>query len=279
MLKIRMVGGLGNQLFQIATALKCVDLDFSKIELEVSSLKKNGHGGYRLDHLCFPEIKKKDAYVIHVLLCRVVDKFPLLCKFLPNIFHEKYYKSINICNGVMIGYWQNAENFHDIREVLKRYIVPKKLEPLAIDLSSIMQSVNSVSVHVRRGDYENKETLENHGVCSVRYYIDSINFIESNVNNPVYYIFSNDQQWVRDNLGSVLKGKNINYVDGLSQENDLWLMTKCKYSIIANSSFSWWGAYLKDYFHEYVVSPSPWYEREQRSSKDPSLKSWVRFDK
>lgn len=280
MVILRLAGGLGNQLFQIATALSIVGMKPEKILVDKSEFISDlQHGGYRLDKLCLPKFGEYKLHFGEKFLVRLLNKMPVITKFIPYYCHEKFYKSADIDCGYLIGYWQGSENFNDIFYDVKGFFVPNYLSEQAFNYSGAIKSTNSVSVHVRRGDYTDKSVQKNHGVCSFEYYRDAILEIRKRVDNPHFFIFTNDDDWVSLNLGDLFFDLDVTYVKGNDQETDLWLMSLCEHSIIANSSFSWWGAYLGRNTNQIVISPTPWYERAQRSSFDPSLPNWIRIKK
>lgn len=277
MIVIRLSGGLGNQLFQIAAALNLVDLDIEKIRVDKYNVINNGHGGYRLNYLKFPDFKSFESCWAFNMFVKIIDKFPFFSKYLFFFKHEKNITNLDFEKGYLIGYFQAVEYFNDIKPVLKNYIKPKSVNKCHLQIAEDMSKENSVFVHIRRGDYMSKEAMENHGVCSISYYEQAVLEISRKVENPKFYIFSNDINWVKNNLIHIFFEKNFEFVSGNSQEIDLWLMSNCKNAIIANSSFSWWGAYLGG--EGCVISPCPWYEKKQRSSVDPALSEWIRIKK
>jgi hypothetical protein len=281
MIITKLNGGLGNQLFQIASALSCAENLNTELSVDISEFEKNKqHGGYRLKNLNFPNFKIYTPSPKERKVGKLVNKLPILQYIFKGYTHEKGSEFNNIKNGkYLIGYWQNAENFHQIFTKLKSYITPISLSKKNEDMRNEIISRNSVSVHIRRGDYLSKETMKNHGVCSIEYYIKSFKKILSIEKNVKFYIFSNDIDWCKKNLKSYINNENTHFISNNSQEVDLWLMSHCKHSIIANSSFSWWGAYLAQHSGQIVIAPTPWYEIKQRSSSDPSLRNWHRLEK
>ena len=130
---------------------------------------------------------------------------------------------------------------------------------------------NSVSLHVRRGDYLN---LKNIGVLDVDYYIKAVEYIRKNVEKPTFYIFSDDLEWCKNSLGFL---DDCIYVDWTQTEiDDLKLMSFCRHNIIANSSFSWWGAWLNQNPKKTVIAPKGWLLNDPDSS-NVILSDWVKF--
>ena len=143
-----------------------------------------------------------------------------------------------------------------------------------------MQNSNSVGIHIRRGDYiSNQAAFENHGICSLTYYKTAIGIINSKINNPMYFIFSDDTEWVRNTDFGI---KNFEIIDWNIEKKsyiDMQLMSYCKHNIIANSTFSWWGAWLNNYSQKIVIAPKNWFSNESRKSESEKIipKDWIQI--
>lgn len=119
---------------------------------------------------------------------------------------------------------------------------------------------NSVSLHVRRGDYvRNSRTNATHGVCSIEYYQSAIEYILERVKHPILYVFSDDIEWVKQNLRTHLPTEYIDHNQGAASHFDMRLMSLCRHHVIANSSFSWWGAWLNPDPNKIVIAPRKWF--------------------
>ena len=174
------------------------------------------------------------------------------------------------------GYWQNEGNFKHIRhQVLEAFQFPKMKDELNINLVKMLQQTNSVSCHVRRGDYLKDPNM---CICTSDYYVHAVAKMKELVNPDLYCIFSDDIEWCKENLSALCKGKKMVYVDwnkGQNSFRDMQLMSLCKHNIIANSSFSWWGAWLNNNPDKIVISPNTWMNK--RVINDPICKSWLRI--
>ena len=134
-----------------------------------------------------------------------------------------------------------------------------------------IKNSNSVSLHVRRGDYLN---LKNVGVLDVDYYMKSVEYIRKNVEKPIFFVFSADLEWCKNSLGFL---EGCIYVDRTQTEiDDLKLMSFCQHNIIANSSFSWWGAWLNQNPKKTVIAPKSWLLNDPGSS-NVILSDWVKL--
>ena len=141
-----------------------------------------------------------------------------------------------------------------------------------------MLTENSVCVHFRRGNYvHNQEVSKVHGCCSHKYYQRAIELIQRKVESPELYVFSDDIPWVKEHFQA---GLPVHYVDHNSTTDehiDLWLMNHCKHHIIANSSFSWWGAWLAQNPEKVVIAPKIWYASGMVASDSLIPSTWHRI--
>ncbi|MDR0428165.1 MAG: alpha-1,2-fucosyltransferase, partial [Dysgonamonadaceae bacterium] len=143
------------------------------------------------------------------------------------------------------------------------------------ELYDIIKEENSISIHIRRGDYLSSSNINYVGnICNITYYIEAIKKIEQMVENPVFFIFSNDIKWAQENLQLA----NVHYIDWNKKEDswqDMFLMSKCKHNIIANSTFSWWRAWLNQYVEKIIISPDLFYNGEKATDLIPE--SWIKI--
>ncbi len=141
-----------------------------------------------------------------------------------------------------------------------------------------IQACEAVAVHIRRGDYvSNPVTAAVHGACGMDYYREGLSRLDQVVTRPHLYVFSDDIPWVRENLKT---SHPVTYVDHNSADEpceDLRLMSACKHFVIANSSFSWWGAWLSAFPGKRVVAPKRWFATDSKDSRDQVPDSWIRI--
>lgn len=166
----------------------------------------------------------------------------------------------------VFGFFQDHRNFHSISEQIRKELLvkdtPSKINALMIEE---INRVNSVCLHIRRGDYLNPR-WKNLQICTFEYYNNAINEILNRVENPIFFIFSNshdDLEWIKENYHfKDEKGQKeiqLKYVDLNNPDyEELRLMYSCKHFIISNSTFSWWGAYLSSYSKKIVIAPERW---------------------
>jgi hypothetical protein len=164
-------------------------------------------------------------------------------------------------HSYLLGHWQSEAYFAGIRGELLEELVPTA-PPGVADLSMMhhMRSGTAVSVHVRRGDYLSLKSAANfHGVCSLNYYRAAINLVAQRVSEPVFFVFSDDPEWTRANLAPPFPTHYVSHNGPENAFQDLRLMSMCQHHIMANSSFSWWGAWLAPAQSGLVVAPANWY--------------------
>lgn len=180
-------------------------------------------------------------------------------------------------NCAFVGYWQTEKYFVQIREkLLQDFQFPKGEEVLCALRERLLSGRNYVSVHIRRGDY--LLSPQYYGdICTAGYYRAAMNYIENIVAEPIYVFFSDDMQWVKQNYKLI----NAIYIEADMFKNyeawyDMCLMSCCSHNIIANSSFSWWGAWLNKNNEKKVVAPKPWINEYKMPDICPE--NWIRLN-
>ena len=281
MIITKIKGGLGNQLFQYAVG-RALSLHHKvplKLDLTVFETYKL-HNGYRLDQFAIQADIAAENDIINLkggnnVLFSALRKAGLFKR--KSYFKEKrssYFDARVFKNKFVYldGYWQNELYFSNIREVLLRELSPiNSMNDLVCDYLEPIKKSNSVSLHVRRGDYLN---LKNINVLDVGYYMKASKYIRKNVEKPTFFIFSDDLDWCKKSLGFL---DGCIYVDRTQTEiDDLKLMSFCRHNIIANSSFSWWGAWLNQNPGKTVIAPKDWMLNDPGSS-NVILSDWVKF--
>lgn len=178
------------------------------------------------------------------------------------------------------GYWQNEAYFLDIKNLIfQEFSFKNKPSDTNQKLIEKMGNSNSVSISIRHGDYlTNPRTHNFHGVCSLKYYLTCIEKIKDQIKNPLFFVFSDDLEWAKKNLpdnGTLIFVRNN--VGTSFYYEDLKLMSLCQHNIIANSTFSWWGAYLNQNPLKIVLAPKPWIKAKPN---DPSIipANWIEIE-
>lgn len=177
----------------------------------------------------------------------------------------------------LTGYFQSEKYFKDIESKVRDAFrfsdkiwenIPLEMIHKIRDYQKRIDSVTSVSIHVRRGDYlENSEAYG--GICTEDYYEKAIEYIKDRFPDAVFFVFSNEPKWAKDwidgKYASECNNNCFEIIDGTSEDTgylDLFLMSRCRHYILANSSFSWWGAWLNASPEKTVVAPSKWFNHQ-----------------
>ena len=266
----RLIGGLGNQMFQYAVGRSLAIANSCELKLDVSGFENYTlHNGYELDIF---NIKAGIANSKEV--SRLVSKQSRLMRFVfrklkikksTHFLEKSFTFDHNFFDAkppvYLDGYWQSYKYFESIEPQLKQeFSLKNSISRLNLDISEQISSVNAVSVHIRRGDYvSNKHTNSVHGLCSLDYYRAAIQTITERVENPFFFIFSDDIAWIKDNLTTNSDTVYVDHNSGKQSYNDMYLMSLCQHHIIANSSFSWWGAWLGANAKKIVIAPKQWF--------------------
>ena len=267
MIIVRVLGGLGNQMFQYAYA-KALEMSGFNVKLDLSSFKNYKlHGGYQLDNY---EITLPKAKTIALLFSKinrlktVKEKNLLFDSNLLDLKGGEYVK----------GYFQTEKYFSEIRNTLLEEFAPiKEITNSAQKYKEQITTVDtSCSLHIRRGDYIlNSKSNSIHGTCSLSYYKEAIKIIEEKHQNITFFIFSDDIIWTEENL--ILQ--NAVYVTHKClPHEDLYLMSLCAHNITANSSFSWWGAWLNKNDNKTIIAPKQWFVTKEN---EIACENWIKI--
>ncbi|CAG1020068.1 GDP-Fuc:beta-D-Gal-1,3-alpha-D-GalNAc-1, 3-alpha-GalNAc-diphosphoundecaprenol alpha-1,2-fucosyltransferase [Patescibacteria group bacterium] len=290
MIIVNIIGGLGNQMFQYAAGRALSIARNEILLLDIGDFSGYGlHQGFELQRLfdCSIHIASRQA-IKSVLGWQA---YPLLKRGLTRQYGSIFRKSCfviepyfeywsgfrDLSNNVYLqGYWQSERYFENIADVIRGDFVFKlPMNAINIDVSEKIASVNSVSLHIRRGDYvSNPVNLTIHGLCRLDYYQSAIDLIVSKVSQPHFFVFSDDIVWAKTNLKFDFAVDYISHNVGTESYNDMRLMSLCQHHIIANSSFSWWGAWLNQNPNKIVIAPKRWFVVSKNIS-DLLPDSWI----
>jgi hypothetical protein len=166
-------------------------------------------------------------------------------------------------NAIFEGYWQSEKYFLQCAAQLRDELSITESPALRLACADVAGEV-SVSVHVRRGDYmTNAAASEMHGVCPLSYYEACFDYIETTVRKPRYYLFTDDTEWAEKSQGFFSREMTlVSQRARLLPHEELVLMSRCRHHILANSSFSWWGAWLDERPDTVVVAPNRWFKSD-----------------
>lgn len=284
MIIVQIVGGIGNQLFQYAFGkylsekyehkvvydlryfsdkrskrkceLKIFDSNLPEYKNRLFTFEKYSNVSFKIWKLFFV-LHPNNVYVDE---CKFVDDPFFFVKF-----KKKYY---------LQGYWQSKRYVEYLSPSSLFHNLQFNIENELIKFSDAIKSeIESVCVHVRRGDYFSPQFVDIYGVCDIMYFQSAIDYLMVRMDNPVLFIFSDDLEWVKNNLE--LPSSSV-FIDNyqVNQFSYIYLMSLCKHNIISNSSFSWWGAFLNFNKDKIVISPSKW---TLISTQTLALDEWVKL--
>lgn len=278
MVELILTGGLGNQMFEYAAAKALALRLNTELKIDLYALKKATTGTKRNFELDIFEINEQiiSRYKNRFL----VKAYPIIEKnrafFLKVFGYFRDGSAIVYASGfeklkgnvVLHGHFQNTKYFEEYEDTIRQSFSFKyQLDDKNLDLANKIKQTNSISIHIRRGDYlTNEQAKNNFAVCPIEYYQKAIAKIVNDIENPHFYIFSDDINWAKENLP--LANISADYIDwntGAESYKDMQLMSLCKNNILANSSFSWWAAWLNTNENKIVIAPNQWFANEKRN--------------
>ena len=292
-------GGLGNQMFQYAFGLSQATRLNSELKIEIDNFDSpEEYRNFELNlfNISAKKVEQEDLDSLGVPSLsskKIIPKIRrgLLKKHELNLPIEE--KTIVIENGfafdsttskitdgtILVGNWQSEKYFKQIRDrIVKEFSIKNPSAIFKKFQEVIIKNLDlSISVHVRRGDYANNPKYNaKHGVLPIEYYSKSVELIREKIPNAIFYIFSDDIPWVKENLSFI---KPVIFVsdNGTNNAEDIILMSLCRYHIIANSSFSWWGAWLDQKKDKTVIAPKQWFVASNDTTDDLIPKEWLRI--
>jgi Glycosyl transferase family 11 len=288
-------GGLGNQLFEYSTARSLADilradliLDCSDArdrpilldQLQVRAKFLHSRAEIRKTWLNLPgTVGRKISKGVQLLLPNFVSidgqRFCVVEEPSTRIFE----KTLTERRGrvYLRGYWQSYRYFEDNRRAIEQDLRAKAFSrQINLDwIQRIRSAPHSVCVHIRRGDYLIRQ--DTFGLCGVKYYRDAMLLISSQIREPAFFVFSDDIEWCRANL----EAQNLTYVDANGADQaveELELMRTCCHHVIANSTMSWWAAWLAHSPGQIVVAPDPWFISGGPPECDLLPRHWLRLN-
>lgn len=280
MIVSHIIGGLGNQMFQYATGRALSLLRGQPLRLDVSGFSGYGlHQGFELQRVfnCQTAIAT-EADVRGILgwqvspgIRRIVRRSGMAAFRRKGLIvepHFHYWPGIkNVPRDCYLtGYWQSERYFADVAHTIRGdFTFRQPLSGHNLEISQEIGAGNAVSLHIRRGDYaSNAKTQATHGVCPLTYYEAAVRYIAERDKASHIFIFSDDIALVKDNLKMDFPCQYVDHNHGMESYNDMHLMSLCRHHIIANSSFSWWGAWLNPDVGKIVVAPKKWFANENK---------------
>lgn len=278
MVTVLLSGGLGNQMFQYAAGRALADRLQTTLAVDTYALDKKTESTSRYYDLGVFNLEVKKVSSFRNKLFIKARPFVLNNRrffrrqgYFTDIRTMKYEPDFEMLKGDvrMSGYFQNEQYFRNAETLIRQdFTFRFPLDGKNLELADHMVCIESVAVHIRRGDYiSDKNASGVFAICDKEYYEKAIDYIASKTKEPVFYVFSEDIDWVKENIS--FGAYPVSYIDwnrGCRSYVDMQLMSLCAHNIIANSSFSWWAAWLNTNSEKIVVAPSQWFRN--RKSND-----------
>jgi hypothetical protein len=293
MIIIRLMGGLGNQLFQYALGRRLSWMQKVPLKLDTS----------KLDHLDPPRKFALDDLQTKTEIASLKDvwrvSIPHRSDFPARVRnycerHLPYYRRSVITephyhftpeilkaprNAYLIGYWQSEKYFLEIRDLLIEDLELKN--PLSLESQKYLdkiQNTNAVSMHIRQGDYQTNPQYRNtYEECLPEYYTNAVEYLVERFGQIQVFAFSDEPDWVKQNIHLPVPLTIIERQNPSSDVEDMFLISTCHHHIIANSTFSWWGAWLSQHPEKTVIAPNKWFKDQSVNTKDLLPQEWIRI--
>ncbi|MGH2907494.1 MAG: alpha-1,2-fucosyltransferase [Solirubrobacterales bacterium] len=279
----RLFGGLGNQLFQYAAGRAVAERTGTKLRLDACYVEIEPDRHYELNHFRIRAkvLREPPRPVIGYTQLDVEQRYAeerygaTICREWAHEFQDELAAAQP--NSFLVGYWQSEKYFAHLREPLRRELRPRHLSrPARAAAKRVAASPAAVAVHVRRGDYvEDPVKLRNHGICSPEYYEQAAAIVGEQVDGAEYFVFSDDPDWCRQHIS--LPGQTHHMSGELAGFEDMHVMSCCRHWIVANSSFSWWAAWLGERPDSVIVAPSKWFDEMERDTRDQVPDRWLKI--
>ncbi|WP_373515190.1 alpha-1,2-fucosyltransferase, partial [Persicitalea sp.] len=290
MIIVKLQGGLGNQLFQYATARALAHHHNTVVAFDARTLRANDSQSaftprrYELDQagIVFRQVPMRDritygmeSVAAHHPVARLLRRLRGAVMYSERSpAYDPALCDITTSRSYIKGFFQSEKYFHSIRSVLLQEInFPIPTGPY----SQLMAAAPSISLHVRRGDYVTNHAARTfHGLCSSHYYRRAMEYAKAKLGTAQVFVFSDDLAWAKENLVGPLPITFVEHTKPVVASYDLCLMSRCHHHIIANSSFSWWGAWLNPSPDKLVIAPDRWFadDQAQQHTKDLIPDSW-----
>lgn len=286
MIVIKFAGGLGNQMFQYAFYKKMESLGKKPLaDLSFYNEEENKERPFLLESVF--KIKLKRAKEKDIKKLRDNRLFFRRIRKFFNILWKKtdvWQKNFNFNRKYFLlkeGYWQSEKFFEGVEKELMKDFEFRKIDQKNNSILKKLEKKNQnlVSLHIRRGDYysdkDSNKLLGN--IANKEYYLKAIKIMQERIKNPFFVIFSDNIEYTKKEFNFLKSKKFISINSGEKAYQDIFLMSNCHYNIIANSSFSWWGAYLNKNPKKIIICPKKWFNKRRLDSKDIVPDNWTRI--
>lgn len=295
MIITKLIGGLGNQMFQYAAGCSVAHSKNTQLKLDISGYKNQDGITPRSYVLNIFNIQAQIAsdkeirlymnrkkYKLRSILSLVSQLTDTLTPHHYIVEKHSYFSPYLLTipdNSYLDGFWASEKYFIDIADTIrKNFTLKNNPDKINKDVIRQINSCDSISIHVRRSDYvQDKKTHDFHGVCRLGYYKKAIQLITRKVSEPHFFIFSDDPDWCKANLRLHYPTVYVSHNLGKKDYEDMRLMSACRHNIIANSTFSWWGAWLNKNPDKIIIAPKKWFRESSINTKDLIPDSWIKI--
>ncbi|RDV16706.1 alpha-1,2-fucosyltransferase [Pontibacter diazotrophicus] len=295
MVVVTLTGGLGNQLFQYTIGKQLAIKNETTLKLYIANLGVEDGRSYKLNHYNIDEVLATESEVekligeyysssLYAKIYRKIDSYR------PK-YKRKYYvedenwrfepEVMKVSSNVLLeGFWQHHKYYEKLDATILGELTLKKEETFTVkSLKDIEKDSTSVSLHIRRGDYvSDLNNASYFGVMPLHYYQKAVEHVNSQIKNPNFYIFSDDLDWAKDNLKMHVPMTFVDVEGGKKDYLELDAMSHCRHNIIANSTFSWWAAFLNKNPDKIVIAPEKWVVSEEMNKGiHIQFPSWIKL--
>lgn len=276
-------------MFQYAFGKNIAIKNGCELKFDLSFYNKSEPRSYSLDHFSITEkiasqreiesLKQKHFTSLNKIKRRLFSSKPYFVHQQGFEFNPDYLKTQP--DVYLDGYWQSEKFFiNSSEQIRKDFQVKTPPNAANRDLLAQFESRNAVSLHIRRGDFQTNPVFNKiHGTCSLDYYQQATRLIAEKVQHPIFYVFSDDLKWAKLNLKVSYEMNFVDINDDKSAFEDLRLISNCKHHILANSSFSWWGAWLNENSDKTIIAPKTWFADAELNRHAASIvpDRWIRI--
>jgi hypothetical protein len=291
----RLTGGLGNQMFQYAAGRALAIKHGTELKLDISTYSNQAPGdtprhylltsfGISENYASAKEIRQlrgRQKGRLEKKLRRVFGISPLGSKhFIEKEGADFDERFLELKKDVYLeGWFQSERYFENITQQLRQdFSLKASIKPFSEKYNDALKIGTPVSIHIRRGDYvSNPNATAYHGVLGNDYYQKAVKIISEQVNNPHYLIFAEfteDIKWAKENLALPA---DSTFVEPQEIYQDLWLMSRCQHNIVANSTFSWWSAWLNPNPDKIIIAPKDWFKGKAVNIDERLPKDWLKI--
>jgi hypothetical protein len=278
---VRLIGGLGNQLFQYAIARRMSIETRQPFKLDLTAYQADPLRAYSLRPFNTCQDVATPDEIRRAKPSGFLQRLRYSKRWIRESTPYVYDPDVMQARGdvYLEGYWANEAYFKPIESTIRQeFTVTRELEGENLAAARAIASTTSVCLHVRRGDYATDPATERfHGLAPLAYYEQAVGRLTQTVTDPHFFVFSDDPAWVREHLRLTRPATYMTHNGADKDYEDLRLMASCRHHIIANSSFSWWGAWLARSPEQIVIAPAKWLNEPAIDTTGATPPAWIRL--